>query len=38
MTGKKETLCRFLKKATKKNIKGYRPVSLLPICGDLDWI
>ena len=35
MNGKKETLYRFLEKATKKNIKNYHSVSLLPICSEI---
>ena len=35
MTGKKETLYRFLKKGDKQNIKNYCPVSLLPICSKI---
>ena len=32
---KKEALFRFTKKIEKQNIKNYRPVSLLPICGKI---
>lgn len=33
MTQKKETLYLYLKKKTKKNIKNYCLVSLIPICS-----
>ena len=33
MTGKKETLYLYLKKATNKTSKNFKPVSLLPICS-----
>ena len=32
---KKEILFPFTKKSEKHNIKDYRPVSLLPICGEI---
>ena len=35
MTGKTETLHHFLKNGDKRNIKNYRPVSLLPICSKI---
>ena len=33
MTGKKETFYLYLKKATNKTSKNFKPVSLLPICS-----
>ena len=31
----KRQYCPFLQKARQKNLKNYRPVSLLPICGKI---
>ena len=35
MIGKKETLCRVIKKNSKQLVNNYRPVSLLPICSKI---
>ena len=35
MNGKKPMLYQFIKINDKQNLKNYRPVSLLPICGKI---
>ena len=35
LNGKKVTLFLSTKKSDKQNIKNYRPVSLIPICGKI---